>query len=121
MPTNSVPAVSGCKLSFFMSFTPTKQQLEELKAEWFSPEWDEWNHSTTEWVFEITIPNSDFSICFYPDYIDNIDSFWYAISDWWNWEDMRFTVCDGYDDILLFVPESIDDIRTLIRILSPNN
>lgn len=62
-------------------FTPTKKQLEEY--EYFPREFDESKLQYTEDVFSYQIPNSDYQICFYPD--------WKKICEY---GDIRFTVFD---------------------------
>lgn len=106
MPTNSVPAVSGCKLSFFMSFNPTKQQLEELGFKDVS-----FNINDTK-ITRFTSKRFDYGQ----------SQIFAEFRAWWVvFELYIFNQDEDFEQSTRLFPESIDDIRTLIRLLSPNN
>lgn len=90
--------------------TPTKTELEEF--EYFSRDFDDSKMEHTEEVFSYEVPNTDYQICFYPDHYEWVDEYW---------DDRRWTIFDWSDDIIVIYPQSVEDIQTLIRLLSPNN
>ena len=82
-----------------MSFTPTKEQLEEL---WFY-EIHEWTDDWREKYIWSYVWNSWSKYPIYIAYTDNEFELW-----------LTSFISNVY-------PKSIEDIQTLIRLLSPNN